>query len=179
MNLYWKNFEVDVAEATGIFLTKESAYGHIFAGAHKVVLTASAKDNTPMFVMGVNHHLYNGEKIVSNASCTTNCLAPLAKIINDHFGIIEGIMTTVHANTATQKTVDSPVHKDWRNGRGAYSMYARPVLTQVLSGRVRRKGDVGGAGEGRHAGRKGFRWCGGLRGGGRLFRRVLDVLSQV
>ncbi|WHL25247.1 MAG: type I glyceraldehyde-3-phosphate dehydrogenase [Candidatus Blochmannia vicinus] len=120
-NLYWKDFDVDiVTESTGIFLTQEKAHGHISSGARKVVLTAPAKDNTPMFVMGVNNHLYNGEKIVSNASCTTNCLAPLAKVIHDNFGIIEGIMTTVHAATATQKTVDSPIYNDWRNGRGAY-----------------------------------------------------------
>ncbi|URJ23762.1 type I glyceraldehyde-3-phosphate dehydrogenase [Blochmannia endosymbiont of Camponotus sp.] len=120
-NLYWGNFDIDVVtESTGMFLTEEQAYGHIFAGAHKVVLTAPSKDDTPMFVMGVNNHLYNGEKIISNASCTTNCLAPLAKVINDNFGIIEGIMTTVHAATATQKTVDSPIHNDWRSGRGAY-----------------------------------------------------------
>ncbi|WP_159715332.1 type I glyceraldehyde-3-phosphate dehydrogenase [Blochmannia endosymbiont of Camponotus nipponensis] len=120
-NLCWKNLDIDVVtESTGVFLTQEKAYGHIFAGARKVVLTAPAKDDTPMFVMGVNNHLYNGEKIVSNASCTTNCLAPLAKIINDNFGIIEGIMTTVHATTATQKTVDSPINNDWRSGRGAY-----------------------------------------------------------
>ncbi|URJ29956.1 type I glyceraldehyde-3-phosphate dehydrogenase [Blochmannia endosymbiont of Camponotus sp.] len=120
-NLHWKNFDVDVVtESTGIFLTQEKAYGHISSGARKVVLTAPAKDDTPMFVMGVNNHHYNGEKIVSNASCTTNCLAPLAKVIHDNFGIIEGIMTTVHAATATQKTVDSPIYNDWRNGRGAY-----------------------------------------------------------
>lgn len=120
-NLYWRNFNVDVVtESTGMFLTEEKANGHIVAGARKVVLTAPSKDDTPMFVMGVNNHLYNGEKIISNASCTTNCLAPLAKVINDNFGIIEGIMTTVHATTATQKTVDSPMHNDWRSGRGAY-----------------------------------------------------------
>ncbi|WP_331828142.1 type I glyceraldehyde-3-phosphate dehydrogenase [Candidatus Blochmannia sp. SNP] len=120
-NLYWKDFNVDVVtESTGIFLTQEKAHGHISSGARKVVLTAPAKDDTPMFVMGVNNHLYNGEKIVSNASCTTNCLAPLAKVIHDNFGIIEGMMTTVHAATATQKTVDAPIHNDWRSGRGAY-----------------------------------------------------------
>ncbi|URJ29585.1 type I glyceraldehyde-3-phosphate dehydrogenase [Blochmannia endosymbiont of Camponotus modoc] len=120
-NLYWGNFDIDVVtESTGMFLTKEKAHGHIFSGARKVVLTAPSKDDIPMFVMGVNNHLYNGEKIISNASCTTNCLAPLAKVINDNFGIIEGIMTTVHATTATQKTVDSPIHNDWRSGRGAY-----------------------------------------------------------
>lgn len=121
INLHWKNSGVDVViEATGMFLTKKDAESHIFAGANKVILTAPAHDDTPMFVMGVNNHLYNGEKIISNASCTTNCLAPLAKIIHDNFGIIEGIMTTVHAVTSTQKTVDVPTCKNWRIGRGAY-----------------------------------------------------------
>lgn len=121
INLYWKNFGVDlVIEATGMFLTAKDAKSHIIAGANKVVLTAPPQDDTPMFIMGVNHHLYNQEKIVSNASCTTNCLAPLAKVIHDNFGIIEGIMTTVHAVTSTQKTVDAPIYKNWRIGRGAY-----------------------------------------------------------
>lgn len=120
-NLRWKDFLIDVViESTGMFLTKECAQYHILAGAKKVILTAPPKDNTPMFVMGVNHHNYAGEQVISNASCTTNCLAPIAKIINDHFGIIEGFMTTVHAVTATQKTVDSPISKNWRNGRSAY-----------------------------------------------------------
>ncbi|MFP3014552.1 MAG: type I glyceraldehyde-3-phosphate dehydrogenase [Arsenophonus sp.] len=119
-NLKWNEVSVDiVAEATGIFLTNELAYKHIDAGAKKVVLTAPPKDDTPMFVMGVNNKTYSGQNIVSNASCTTNCLAPLAKVINDKFGIIEGLMTTVHATTATQKTVDGPSTKDWRGGRGA------------------------------------------------------------
>lgn len=119
--LDWETLQVDVViESTGIFLSEQYAHSHILSGAKKVVLTAPSKDNIPMFVMGVNHHLYKGEKIVSNSSCTTNCLAPLAKIIHNNFGIIEGFITTVHAVTATQKTVDSPVHKDWRNGRGAY-----------------------------------------------------------
>ncbi|MEQ4708447.1 MULTISPECIES: glyceraldehyde-3-phosphate dehydrogenase [Providencia] len=119
-NLKWNEVGVDVvAEATGIFLTDETARKHIQAGAKKVVLTGPSKDDTPMFVMGVNHKAYAGQEIVSNASCTTNCLAPLAKVINDKFGIIEGLMTTVHATTATQKTVDGPSHKDWRGGRGA------------------------------------------------------------
>lgn len=119
-NLKWGDVGVDVvAEATGIFLTDETARKHISAGAKKVVLTGPSKDNTPMFVMGVNHKAYNGQDIVSNASCTTNCLAPLAKVINDNFGIVEALMTTVHATTATQKTVDGPSHKDWRGGRGA------------------------------------------------------------
>ncbi|KAA1447143.1 type I glyceraldehyde-3-phosphate dehydrogenase, partial [Escherichia coli] len=119
-NLKWNEVGVDVvAEATGIFLTDETARKHIIAGAKKVVLTGPSKDDTPMFVMGVNHKSYAGQDIVSNASCTTNCLAPLAKVINDKFGIVEGLMTTVHATTATQKTVDGPSAKDWRGGRGA------------------------------------------------------------
>ncbi|CAQ84066.1 MULTISPECIES: glyceraldehyde-3-phosphate dehydrogenase [Photorhabdus] len=119
-NLKWNEVGVDVvAEATGIFLTDETARKHITAGAKKVVLTGPSKDDTPMFVMGVNHKSYVGQDIVSNASCTTNCLAPLAKVINDKFGIVEGLMTTVHATTATQKTVDGPSAKDWRGGRGA------------------------------------------------------------
>ena len=109
-----------VVESTGLFLTKEKAQGHIDAGAKYVVMSAPSKDDTPMFVCGVNTDSYvKGTQFVSNASCTTNCLAPLAKVINDNFGIIEGLMTTVHATTATQKTVDGPSHKDWRGGRGA------------------------------------------------------------
>ncbi|MDH2895503.1 glyceraldehyde-3-phosphate dehydrogenase [Rahnella variigena] len=119
-NLKWNEVNVDVvAEATGLFLDDATARKHITAGAKKVVLTGPSKDNTPMFVMGVNHKEYAGQEIVSNASCTTNCLAPLAKVINDNFGIVEALMTTVHATTATQKTVDGPSHKDWRGGRGA------------------------------------------------------------
>ena len=119
-NLKWDEAGVDVvAEATGIFLTDETARKHISAGAKKVVLTGPSKDETPMFVRGANFDKYAGQDIVSNASCTTNCLAPLAKVINDKFGIVEGLMTTVHATTATQKTVDGPSHKDWRGGRGA------------------------------------------------------------
>jgi len=119
-NLKWDEVGVDVvAEATGLFLTDETARKHIQAGAKKVVMTGPSKDATPMFVMGVNHASYAGQDIVSNASCTTNCLAPLAKVINDKFGIVEGLMTTVHATTATQKTVDGPSAKDWRGGRGA------------------------------------------------------------
>ncbi|EEM1230010.1 glyceraldehyde-3-phosphate dehydrogenase [Salmonella enterica] len=119
-NLKWGEIGVDVvAEATGIFLTDETARKHITSGARKVVLTGPSKDNTPMFVKGVNFDKYRGQDIVSNTSCTTNCLAPLAKVINDNFGIIEGLMTTVHATTATQKTVDGPSHKGWRGGRGA------------------------------------------------------------
>ena len=107
-----------VVESTGLFLTKELAGKHIEAGAKKVVMSAPSKDDTPMFVMGVNNQTYTSDiNILSNASCTTNCLAPLAKVINDNFGIIEGLMTTVHAATATQKTVDGPSMKDWRGGR--------------------------------------------------------------
>jgi len=109
-----------VVESTGLFLTKEKAQGHIEAGAKKVVMSAPSKDDTPMFVMGVNNTSYkNDMTFVSNASCTTNCLAPVAKVLNDKFGILEGLMTTVHATTATQKTVDGPSMKDWRGGRGA------------------------------------------------------------
>ncbi|MGQ8336533.1 type I glyceraldehyde-3-phosphate dehydrogenase [Sunxiuqinia sp. A32] len=109
-----------VVESTGLFLTKESAQGHLDAGAKKVVMSAPSKDDTPMFVMGVNNTAYtNDMNFVSNASCTTNCLAPVAKVLNDNFGIKEGLMTTVHATTATQKTVDGPSMKDWRGGRGA------------------------------------------------------------
>ncbi len=118
--LQWDAVGVDVvAEATGIFLTDETARQHITAGAKKVVLTGPSKDATPMFVMGVNHETYAGQEIVSNASCTTNCLAPIAKVLNDKWGIESGLMTTVHATTATQKTVDGPSAKDWRGGRGA------------------------------------------------------------
>ena len=109
-----------VVESTGLFLTKESAKGHIDAGAKKVVMSAPSKDDTPMFVMGVNNTEYKNDMVyVSNASCTTNCLAPIAKVLNDNFGIVDGLMTTIHATTATQKTVDAPSMKDWRGGRGA------------------------------------------------------------
>lgn len=119
-NLKWDEIGTDVvAEATGLFLTDETARKHIAAGAKKVVMTGPSKDATPMFVMGVNQDKYEGQDIVSNASCTTNCLAPIAKVLNDSFGIKDGLMTTVHATTATQKTVDGPSHKDWRGGRGA------------------------------------------------------------
>ncbi|MCF6354730.1 MAG: type I glyceraldehyde-3-phosphate dehydrogenase [Candidatus Polarisedimenticolaceae bacterium] len=117
--LKWGELDVDVVvEATGLFLTKETAEKHLAAGAKKVVMSAPSKDDTPMFVMGVNHESYAGQDIVSNASCTTNCLAPIAKVLNDSFGLKRGLMTTVHAATATQKTVDSPSNKDWRGGRG-------------------------------------------------------------
>jgi len=119
-DLRWDEVGVDtVLEATGFFLTDETARQHLQAGAAKVVLSAPSKDDTPMFVMGVNHSSYAGQEIVSNASCTTNCLAPLAKVLHDNFGIASGLMTTVHATTATQKTVDGPSVKDWRGGRGA------------------------------------------------------------
>jgi glyceraldehyde 3-phosphate dehydrogenase len=119
-NLNWGDVGADyVLESTGFFLTDESARAHITAGATRVVMSAPSKDATPMFVMGVNHTTYAGQEIVSNASCTTNCLAPLAKVVHDNFGIVSGLMTTVHATTATQKTVDGPSVKDWRGGRGA------------------------------------------------------------
>lgn len=108
-----------VVESTGLFLSKDKAQGHIDAGAKRVVMSAPSKDDTPMFVMGVNHKSYKGEQFVSNASCTTNCLAPIAKVLNDKFGIVNGLMTTVHSTTATQKTVDGPSVKDWRGGRAA------------------------------------------------------------
>ena len=107
-----------VIESTGLFLTKDAAQKHLDAGAQKVIMSAPSKDDTPMFVYGVNHTSYAGQAIVSNASCTTNCLAPVAKVLHDTFGIKRGLMTTVHAATATQKTVDSPSNKDWRGGRG-------------------------------------------------------------
>jgi len=117
--LKWGDVGADVVvESTGFFLTKETAETHLKAGAKKVIMSAPSKDDTPMFVYGVNHKSYAGQTIISNASCTTNCLAPLAKVINDKFGIEKGLMTTVHAATATQKTVDGPSAKDWRGGRG-------------------------------------------------------------
>jgi len=117
--LAWGDVGADiVVEATGLFLTKETCQKHIDAGARKVIQSAPSKDDTPMFVYGVNHKTYAGQSIISNASCTTNCLAPLAKVIHDNFGIQRGLMTTVHAATATQKTVDGPSNKDWRGGRG-------------------------------------------------------------
>ncbi len=119
-DLRWSEVGVDtVLEATGLFLTDASARAHLQAGARRVVMSAPSKDDTPIFVMGVNHSTYAGQEIVSNASCTTNCLAPMAKVLHDNFGIVSGLMTTVHATTATQKTVDSPSVKDWRGGRGA------------------------------------------------------------
>ena len=118
--LRWGDVGADVVlESTGLFLNDERARAHISAGATKVVMSAPSQDDTPMFVMGVNHTTYAGQDIVSNASCTTNCLAPMAKVLHDNFGIRDGLMTTVHATTATQKTVDGPSIKDWRGGRGA------------------------------------------------------------
>jgi len=118
-NLKWGEVGADVViESTGLFLDKASAQKHLDAGAKKVILSAPSKDDTPMFVYGVNDKSYKGEAIISNASCTTNCLAPLAKVLNDKWGIKRGLMTTVHAATATQRTVDGPSHKDWRGGRG-------------------------------------------------------------
>lgn len=121
-NLKWNEVGAEIIiESTGLFLTQETAQKHIDAGAKKVVMSAPAKDDTPTFVMGVNHKKLTAQQtIVSNASCTTNCLAPIAKVLNDNFGIEEGLMSTIHAVTATQKTVDGPSHKDWRGGRGAY-----------------------------------------------------------
>ena len=118
-NLKWDEVDADVVvESTGFFLTEETASAHIAAGAKKVIMSAPSKDATPMFVYGVNDKTYAGQKIISNASCTTNCLAPLSKVLNDKFGIKRGLMTTIHAATATQKTVDGPSKKDWRGGRG-------------------------------------------------------------
>ena len=120
-DLKWNEVAAEyVVESTGLFLTKEKAQGHLDAGAKKVIMSAPSKDDTPMFVMGVNNSSYSNDMdFVSNASCTTNCLAPIAKVLNDKYGIEEGLMTTVHATTATQKTVDGPSMKDWRGGRGA------------------------------------------------------------
>ena len=118
-NLKWDEVGADVViESTGLFLTAETAGKHLQAGAKKVIMSAPSKDGTPMFVFGVNHKTYAGQDIISNASCTTNCLAPVAKVLNDKWGIKRGLMTTVHAATATQKTVDGPSAKDWRGGRG-------------------------------------------------------------
>ena len=121
--LNWSEVEAEyVIESTGLFLTKDSAKGHIESGAKKVIMSAPSKDDTPMFVMGVNNKQYTSDmNFVSNASCTTNCLAPLAKVLHDNFGIVSGLMTTVHATTASQKIVDGPSTKDWRGGRAAFS----------------------------------------------------------
>ena len=138
--LRWGDVDVDVVvEATGLFLTRESAQKHLDAGAKKVIMSAPSKDDTPMFVFGVNDDSYSGEDIISNASCTTNCLAPIAKVINDNFGLKRGLMTTVHAATATQKTLDGPSMKDWRGGRGILeniipsSIGAAKAVGKVLS----------------------------------------------
>lgn len=137
--LKWGDIGADyIIESTGVFLTDEKARAHIRAGAKKVVLSAPSKDDTPMFVMGVNHATYAGQDIVSNASCTTNCLAPLAKVIHDNFVILEGLMTAVHAVTSSQRTVDSPSAKNWRGGRGAgqniipYSTGAAKAVGKVI-----------------------------------------------
>jgi len=117
--LKWQDVGADIViEATGLFLDKATAEKHLVAGAKKVIMSAPSKDDTPMFVYGVNHQTYAGQAVISNASCTTNCLAPVAKVLNDTWGIKRGLMTTVHAATATQKTVDGPSSKDWRGGRG-------------------------------------------------------------
>ena len=119
-NLKWDEVGAEyVVESTGLFLTKEKAEAHIKAGAKRVIMSAPSKDDTPMFVYGVNHNTYAGQPLISNASCTTNCLAPIVKVLNENFGIVEGLMTTVHSTTATQKTVDGPSAKDWRGGRAA------------------------------------------------------------
>ena len=138
-NLKWNEVGAEyVVESTGLFLTKEKAEAHIKAGAKRVAMSAPSKDDTPMFVMGVNNKTYAGQTIVSNASCTTNCLAPIAKVINDKFGMVEGLMTTVHSTTATQKTVDGPSMKDWR-GRPCRIGQHHPVVDRRRQGR--RQGD--------------------------------------
>ncbi len=117
-NIPWNKYNIDIViECTGLFLTKELAYKHILSGAKYVIMSGPSKDDTSMYVMGVNHHYYSGQNVISNASCTTNCLAPIVKVINDNFKIKEAFMTTIHAATATQKVVDSPSLKDWRGGR--------------------------------------------------------------
>ncbi len=120
-DISWNKYNVDIViESTGIFLTKDLSFGHILGGAKYVIMTGPSKDDTPMFVMGVNHHFYNGENIISNSSCTTNCLAPIVKVIHDNFKIKEAFMTTIHSATSTQKVVDSFSLKDWRGGRSVF-----------------------------------------------------------
>lgn len=138
-NLKWNEVGAEyVVESTGLFLTKEKAEAHLKAGAKRVIMSAPSKDDTPMYVMGVNHKAYKGEQIFSNASCTTNCLAPLVKVVHDNFELMEGLMTTVHATTATQKTVDGPSAKDWRGGRASIgniipsSTGAAKAVTKVI-----------------------------------------------
>ena len=138
-NLKWNEVGAEyVVESTGLFLTKEKAEAHLKAGAKRVIMSAPSKDDTPMYVMGVNHKAYKGEQIFTNASCTTNCLAPLVKVVHDNFGLMEGLMTTVHATTATQKTVDGPSAKDWRGGRASIgniipsSTGAAKAVTKVI-----------------------------------------------
>ncbi|MDR1878459.1 MAG: type I glyceraldehyde-3-phosphate dehydrogenase [Bacteroidales bacterium] len=138
-NLQWNKVNADwIVESTGLFLTKEQAEAHLQSGAKRVVMSAPSKDDTPMFVMGVNHKDYQGQAIVSNASCTTNCLAPLVKVVHENFGLEEGLMTCVHAATATQKTVDGPSKKDWRGGRATLnniipsSTGAAKAVTKVI-----------------------------------------------
>lgn len=137
--LNWEEIGVEyVVESTGVFLSADKVLAHLQAGAKRVIISAPAKDETPTYVYGVNHEKYSGESIISNASCTTNCLAPLVKIIHDNFGLVEGLMTTVHAVTASQKTVDGPSGKDWRGGRAAYgniipsSTGAAKAVTKVI-----------------------------------------------
>ena len=132
VELKWNEVGDDIViESTGLFLTKETAQKHIAAGAKKVIMSAPSKDDTPMFVFGVNDKGYAGQTIISNASCTTNCLAPVAKVLNDKWGIKRGLMTTVHATTATQKTVDGPSKKDWKGGRSAAIRWSRVTASTV------------------------------------------------
>ncbi|RZL53261.1 MAG: aldehyde dehydrogenase, partial [Variovorax sp.] len=145
--LKWSEVGADIVlEATGLFLTKETCQKHIDAGAKKVIMSAPCKDDTPMFVYGVNDKKYAGEAIISNASCTTNALAPLAKVLNDKWGIKRGLMTTVHATTATQKTVDGPSNKDWRGGRGILEniIPSSTGAAKAVDGLLRRGGGVHG-----------------------------------
>ena len=137
-NLKWNEINADyIVESTGLFLTEDSAKGHITSGAKKVIMSAPSKDDTPMFVMGVNNSSYSSDMdFVSNASCTTNCLAPMAKVLHDNFGIESGLMTTVHAATASQKIVDGPSMKDWRGGRAAFSNIIVTKVIPSLEGKI-------------------------------------------